>query len=261
MRSPTSASLSRFGASTRTREFGERQTLIGFLPEATHLRRPTRRFHLLSVGAHGPENLSVLADPAGLLHQRHVGKLREVTDENRPLRPERQVGSTYPPRPPPSLQAAVPELRVNFHHNDITRVGHDPPRGTTRTGQKINFDVKYLAEAPRKPIFGRRDSEDGPQTPAVTGPNRMQGGVLEIAIEDLDVDPRFVRIDERTSRRAATKAGASEHHAEHCRASGGESSPLDTHNYPVHLNLPPGPAVSRTCSKKDIEDPLIHQSP
>ena len=101
MRSPASASLSRFGASTRTREFGERRTLIGFLPEATHLRRPTRRFHLLSIGAQGPENLSVLADPAGLLHQRHVGKLHEVTDENRPLGPEQQVGSTYPPGPHP----------------------------------------------------------------------------------------------------------------------------------------------------------------
>ena len=106
MRSPASASLSRFGASTRTREFGERQTLIGFLPEATHLLRPTRRFHLLSIGAQGPENLSVLADRAGLLHQRHIGKLHEVTDENRPLGPERQVGSTYPapthhlPHPP-----------------------------------------------------------------------------------------------------------------------------------------------------------------
>jgi hypothetical protein len=94
MRSPTSASLSRFGASTRTREFGERRTLIGFLPEATHLRRPTRRFHLLSIGAQGPDNLSVLADPAGPLHQRHVRKLREVTDEDRPLGPERQVVRT-----------------------------------------------------------------------------------------------------------------------------------------------------------------------
>ena len=72
MRSPTSASLSRFGASTRTCEFGERRTLIGFLPEATHLQGPTRRFHLLSIGAQGPDNLSVLADRAGLLHQRHM---------------------------------------------------------------------------------------------------------------------------------------------------------------------------------------------
>ena len=91
MRTPTSASLSRFGASTRTREFGERRTLIGFLPEATHLQGPTRRFHLLSIGARGPDNLSELADRAGLLHQRHIGKLRKVTDENRAFRPERQV--------------------------------------------------------------------------------------------------------------------------------------------------------------------------
>ncbi len=96
MRSPASASLSRFGASTRTCEFGERQTLIGFLPEATHLRRPTRRFHLLSVGARGPDNLSELADRAGLLHQRHIGKLRKVTDKNRALRPKRQVVRIYP---------------------------------------------------------------------------------------------------------------------------------------------------------------------
>ncbi len=71
MRSPIPASLSRFGASnslressTRTREFGERRTLIGFLPEATHLRGPTRHFHLLSMGAQGPANLSALASPA-----------------------------------------------------------------------------------------------------------------------------------------------------------------------------------------------------
>ena len=49
---------------TRTGEFGERRTLIGFLPEATQLRGPTRHFHLLSMRAQGPENLSTLADPA-----------------------------------------------------------------------------------------------------------------------------------------------------------------------------------------------------
>ena len=79
MRSPTSASLSRFGASTRTREFGERRTLIGFLPEATHLRGPTRRFHLLSIGAQGPDNLSVLADPArSMLHRCNTVAKRET---------------------------------------------------------------------------------------------------------------------------------------------------------------------------------------
>ena len=92
-------------SSTRTREFGERQTLIGFLPEATHLRGPARRFHLLSIGAQGPENLSVPAGRAGLLHQRHIGKLRKVTDENRPLGPKRQVVCTYC-TPSPSLPAA-----------------------------------------------------------------------------------------------------------------------------------------------------------
>ena len=65
VRSPALASLSRFGASARTREFGERRTLIGFLPAATHLRGPTRRLHLLSIGAQGPDNLSELANPAG----------------------------------------------------------------------------------------------------------------------------------------------------------------------------------------------------
>ena len=83
-------------------KFGERRTLIGFLPEATHLGGPTRRFHLLSIGAQGPTNLSVLADPAGLLHRWHVGKSREVTDENRHLRPKQQVVCTCESRLPSS---------------------------------------------------------------------------------------------------------------------------------------------------------------
>ena len=77
---------------TRTREFGERRTLIGFLPEATQLRGPTRHFRLLSMGAQGPENLSGLADLAGTAAPAAPNSgLRKIIDEDRTFVPEQQV--------------------------------------------------------------------------------------------------------------------------------------------------------------------------
>jgi len=73
------------------RELGERRTLIGFLPEATQLRGPARRLHLLSMGRRAPTICLYLPIPPALLQLRHLDKLRKVTAENRPLGPERQV--------------------------------------------------------------------------------------------------------------------------------------------------------------------------
>jgi hypothetical protein len=77
VRSPALASLSRFGASARTLEFGERQTLIGFLPEATQLRGPTRHFHLLSMGPEAPPICLNLPIPPGLFVPDERGKFCE----------------------------------------------------------------------------------------------------------------------------------------------------------------------------------------